>query len=227
MDFGRVISEATPLLLQGFRYTVIVSLIGIAIGIVIGLFVCLMNMSKSRILRFIAGVYIWIIRGTPMLVQSYVVFFGIPQLIQTFMPDFRLDAFTAGIITLSLNAGAYLSEIFRSGIQAVPKGQTEAARSLGLSSTKTMMKVVLPQAFKITIPSLVNQFIISVKDTSILSAIGLAELTNMTKQYVGKSFQFFASYVYLAAFYLVFVSLLMILSNYIEKRLKYERKSNS
>ncbi|MBQ7966235.1 MAG: amino acid ABC transporter permease [Ruminococcus sp.] len=227
MDFGRVIREATPLLLQGLRYTIIVSLLGIIIGIVIGLFVCLMKMSNNKILRAIAGTYIWIIRGTPMLVQSYVVFFGFPQLIQTFVPGFRLDAFTAGVITLSLNAGAYLAEIFRSGIQAVPKGQTEAARSLGLSSTKTMMKVVLPQAFKITIPSLVNQFIISVKDTSILSAIGLAELTNMTKQYVGKSFEFFASYVYLAAYYLVFVSLLMLLSNYIEKRLKYERKSNS
>ncbi len=227
MDFGRVIREATPLLLQGLRYTIIVSLLGIIIGIVIGLFVCLMKMSNNKILRAIAGTYIWIIRGTPMLVQSYVVFFGFPQLIQMFVPGFRLDAFTAGVITLSLNAGAYLSEIFRSGIQAVPKGQTEAARSLGLSSTKTMMKVVLPQAFKITIPSLVNQFIISVKDTSILSAIGLAELTNMTKQYVGKSYEFFASYVYLAAYYLVFVSLLMLLSNYIEKRLKYERKSNS
>lgn len=227
MDFGRVIREATPLLLQGLRYTIIVSLLGIIIGIVIGLFVCLMKMSNNKILRAIAGTYIWIIRGTPMLVQSYVVFFGFPQLIQMFVPGFRLDAFTAGVITLSLNAGAYLAEIFRSGIQAVPKGQTEAARSLGLSSTKTMMKVVLPQAFKITIPSLVNQFIISVKDTSILSAIGLAELTNMTKQYVGKSYEFFASYVYLAAYYLVFVSLLMLLSNYIEKRLKYERKSNS
>lgn len=227
MDFGRVISEATPLLLQGLRYTIEVSLIGIAIGIVIGLFVCLMKMAKSKILNFIAGVYIWIIRGTPMLVQAFIVFFGFPQVVQMFVPGFRLDAYTAGIITLSLNAGAYLSEIFRSGIQAVPKGQTEAARSLGLSQSKTMTKVVLPQAFKITIPSLVNQFIISVKDTSILSAIGLAELTNVTKQYVGKSYEFFASYVYLALFYLAFVSLLMLLSNYIEKRLKYERKSNS
>ena len=128
MDFGRVISEATPLLLQGLRYTIIVSLLGIIIGIVIGLFVCLMKMSNNKILRAIAGTYIWIIRGTPMLVQSYVVFFGFPQLIQMFVPGFRLDAFTAGVITLSLNAGAYLSEIFRSGIQAVPKGQTEAAR---------------------------------------------------------------------------------------------------
>lgn len=227
MNFSRVIQEATPLLLEGLRYTIEVSLIGIAIGIVIGLFVCLMKMANIKILNFFAGVYIWIIRGTPMLVQSFIVFFGFPQVVQMFIPGFRLDAYTAGIVTLSLNAGAYLAEIFRSGIQAVPKGQTEAARSLGLSSSKTMIKVVLPQAFKITIPSLVNQFIISVKDTSILSAIGLAELTNVTKQYVGKSYEFFASYVYLALFYLAFVSLLMVLSNYIEKRLKYERKSNS
>ncbi len=227
MNFQRVITEATPLLLQGLRYTIIVSIIAIVIGVVIGLVMCLMKMSKSKILNAIAGVYIWIIRGTPMLVQAYFVFFGFPQVMQMFIPGFRLEAFSAGIITLSLNAGAYLAEIFRGGILAVPKGQTEAARSLGLSSGKTMMKVVLPQAFKISIPSLVNQFIISIKDTSILSAIGLAELTNMTKQYVGKSYEFFASYVYLAAFYLVIISLLMVLSNYIEKRFKYERKSNS
>ncbi len=227
MNFQRVITEATPLLVQGLRYTIIVSLIAIAIGIVIGLVMCLMKMSKNKVLNAIAGVYIWIIRGTPMLVQAYFVFFGFPQVMQLLIPGFRLEAFSAGIITLSLNAGAYLAEIFRGGIMAVPKGQTEAARSLGLSQGKTMMKVVLPQAFKISIPSLVNQFIISIKDTSILSAIGLAELTNMTKQYVGKSYEFFASYVYLAAFYLVIISLLMILSNYIEKRFKYERKSNS
>lgn len=227
MNFQRVITEATPLLLQGLRYTIIVSLLAIVIGIVIGLVMCLMKMSKNKVLQAIAGVYIWVIRGTPMLVQAYFVFFGFPQVMQLLIPGFRLEAFSAGIITLSLNAGAYLAEIFRGGILAVPKGQTEAARSLGLSSGKTMMKVVLPQALKISIPSLVNQFIISIKDTSILSAIGLAELTNMTKQYVGKSYEFFASYVYLAVFYLVIISLLMVLSNYIEKRFKYERKSNS
>jgi His/Glu/Gln/Arg/opine family amino acid ABC transporter permease subunit len=224
MNFGRVLTEATPLLLEGIKLTIGVSLIAIAIGIVIGLIMCLMKMSSSKILSAIAGIYIWVIRGTPMLVQAFIVFFGFPQLIQLFAPSFRLDAFTAGIITLSLNAGAYLAEIFRGGILAVPKGQSEAARSLGLSKSKTMLKVVLPQAFKFSIPSLVNQFIISIKDTSILSVIGLAEIVNKAKTYVGKSYEFFSTYIFVAVYYLVIISILMIISNYIEKKLKYEGK---
>ncbi|MBR1731019.1 MAG: amino acid ABC transporter permease, partial [Ruminococcus sp.] len=203
MNFERVFNEATPLLLEGIKLTIGVSLIAIAIGIVIGLIMCLMKMSKNIILRAIAGIYIWVIRGTPMLVQAFIIFFGVPQVIQLMNPSFRLDAFTAGIITLSINAGAYLAEIFRGGILAVPKGQSEAARSLGLSKGKTMMKVVLPQALKFSIPALVNQFIISVNDTSILSVIGLAEIVNKAKTYVGKSYEFFATYIFVAVFYLI------------------------
>ncbi|MBQ3417870.1 MAG: amino acid ABC transporter permease [Ruminococcus sp.] len=224
MDFARVFREATPMLMYGMLWTILVSLIGIAIGIVIGLAVCLMKLSKNKVLNAIAGVYIWVIRGTPMLVQAFLIFFGFPQLIQLVFPGFRSDPLTAGIITLSINAGAYLAEVFRGGIQAVPKGQTEAARSLGLSQAQTLMKVVLPQAFKIALPSMVNQFIISVKDTSILSVIGLAEVVNKTKTYVGKSYQFFASYIYVALLYLAVVSLLMVIQMRIEKKLKYEEK---
>ena len=226
MNFQRVLTQATPLLLEGLGLTIGVSLLAIAIGIVIGLIMCLMKMSGNVVLRAIAGVYIWVIRGTPMLVQAFIVFFGFPQVIQLFAPTFRLDAFTAGVITLSLNAGAYLAEIFRGGIMAVPKGQSEAARSLGLSQGKTMRKVVLPQAFKFSIPSLVNQFIISVKDTSILSVIGLAEIVNKAKTYVGKSYEFFATYIFVALFYLAIISVLMLISNYIEKKLKYEEKKS-
>ena len=224
MNFGRVFHEATPLLLEGLKLTIGVSLIAIAIGIVIGLIMCLMKMSKNVVLRAIAEVYIWVIRGTPMIVQAFIVFFGFPQLIQLLDPTFRLTPFPAGIITLSINAGAYLAEIFRGGIMAVPKGQTEAARSLGLSQGKTLMKVVLPQAFKISIPALVNQFIISIKDTSILSVIGLAELVNKAKTYVGKSYEFFATYIFVALFYLIIISILMVVSARIEKKLKYEQR---
>lgn len=224
MDFARVLRDATPMLLEGLLWTVGVSLIAIAIGIVIGLAICLMKLSKNKFLNAVAGVYIWVIRGTPMLVQAFLVFFGFPQLIQLAIPSFRSDPFTAGIITLSINAGAYLAEIFRGGIQAVPKGQTEAARSLGLSQAQTLRKVVLPQAFKIALPSMVNQFIISVKDTSILSVIGLAEIVNKAKTYVGKSYQFFATYIFVALFYLAVVSLLMVIQMRIEKKLKYQEK---
>lgn len=213
------------MLLEGLWLTVRVSIISIIIGMVIGLLMCLMKMSKNVVLKAIANVYIWIIRGTPMLVQALIVFFGFPQLIQmTINPNFRMDAYTAGIITLSLNAGAYLAEIYRGGIMAVPKGQSEAARSLGLSQSKTMMKVVLPQAIKFSIPSLVNQFIITIKDTSILSVIGLAEVVNKAKTYVGSTYVYFATYAVVAVMYLVVISVLMIISNYIEKKLKYEAK---
>lgn len=222
MNFGRVLNEAMPMLLEGLQVTAVVSLISIAIGMVIGLLVCLMKMSKNVVLRAISGVYIWIIRGTPMLVQALIVFFGFPQVIRVMIPDFRLDAYTAGIITLSLNAGAYLAEIYRGGILAVPKGQSEAARSLGLSQAKTMWKVVLPQAFKFSVPSLVNQFIISIKDTSILSVIGMAELVNKGKTYIGSTYEYFSTYTIIAVLYLAIISVLMILSNYIEKKLKYE-----
>ena len=213
-----------PLLLEGLRLTVITSLASIAIGMVIGLLVCLMKMSRNIVLRAIAGVYIWIIRGTPMLVQAFIVFFGVPQIVRMFVSDFKFTALTAGIITLSLNAGAYLAEIYRGGILAVPKGQTEAARSLGLTHGQTMRKVVLPQAIKFSIPSLVNQFIITIKDTSILSAIGMAELVNKAKTFVGSTYTFFETYLVVALMYLAIISLLMILSNYIEKKLKYEAK---
>ena len=225
MDFGRVLKEALPLLLNGLGTTVIIALISIVAGMVLGLISCLFGRSKSKVLKGISAVYIWIIRGTPMIVQAFLVFFAIPQLIQLINPGFRLDAFTAGSITLSLNAGAYMSEIFRAGIQAIDKGQMEAARSLGLSKAQAMWKIILPQAFKISIPPMVNQFIITVKDTSILSVIGLAEIVNKAKQYVGKTYQFFATYILVAAFYLVVISILMIISKFVEKKFSYESES--
>lgn len=228
MNFTKTILEATPLLMQGIKLTILISVLSLVIGMLIGFIACIMGMSKNIILRGISAVYVWIIRGTPMIVQAFIVYFGMPQLIQKIVePSFRLDAFTAGVITLSLNAGAYLSEIFRGGIQAVNKGQKEAARSLGMSEARTLFKIVLPQAFKVALPSMVNQFIITIKDTSILSTIGLADIVNKAKIYVGKSYQFFATYIFVAVYYLIVISILMVVSKYLEKRVNYERKGNS
>jgi His/Glu/Gln/Arg/opine family amino acid ABC transporter permease subunit len=225
MDFSKVIQQGVPLLLDGIKLTIGISIISILIGMVIGLLVCLMGMSKSKILKSIAAVYVWIIRGTPMIVQAFLVFFALPQVIQLAVPSFRIVAFQAGVITLSINVGAYMSEIFRGGIQAIPKGQTEAARSLGMTQAKTLRRVVLPQAFKISIPSIVNQFIITVKDTSILSVIGLGEIVNKAKTYVGSTYQFFATYILVAAFYLVVISILMIISKQVEKKFSYDKQT--
>lgn len=227
MNFAQVFSEGTSLLLEGIKLTVGIALLSILIGFFIGLFACLMGISNVKIIRFISGAYVWVIRGTPMIVQAFIVYFGVPQVVQIFITGFRFTPFVAGVITLSLNAGAYMSEIFRGGIQAVNKGQIEAARSLGMSQPKALIKVVLPQAFRIAIPSLVNQFIITIKDTSILSVIGLAEIVNKAKTYVGATYQFFATYIYVAAFYLVIISVLMIFSKMLEKRLNNGRKSKS
>ena len=227
MNFLKTIEQAKPLLLEGIKVTILISLLSLLIGMVIGFLACIMGMSKNRFLKGVSAVYIWIIRGTHMIVQAFIVYFGMPQLIQMIEPSFRIEAFTAGVITLSLNAGAYLSEIFRGGISAVPNGQVEAARSLGLSKGRTMLKVILPQAIKIAIPSMVNQFIITVKDTSILSVIGLADVVNKAKIYVGKSYAFFETYILVAIYYLVVISILMVFSKYLEKKFNYERKSNS
>ncbi|MCQ2354635.1 MAG: amino acid ABC transporter permease [Clostridia bacterium] len=224
MDFLKVLKEATPMLIEGVRLTIGISLLSLMIGVIVGLLSCIMGMSKNPVLKGISAVYIWLIRGTPMIVQAFVVYFGVPQLIQKMVPGFTLTAFVAGVITLSLNAGAYLSEIFRSGIEAVDPGQIEASRSLGVSSRITMTRIVLPQAFKITIPSLVNQFIITIKDTSILSVIGMAELVNKAKIYVGSTYQFFATYILVAVYYLVIISVLMIVSKFVEKKFSYDKQ---
>jgi His/Glu/Gln/Arg/opine family amino acid ABC transporter permease subunit len=205
--------------------TVEITLISLFFAFFLGLIACLFNTSKKRALRYIAKFYIWLVRGTPMLVQAMFIYLGLPQLIQLLIyPDFRLTAFQAGAIVLSLNAGAYIAEILRGGIQAVDPGQMEAARSLGMSKSRSMYKVILPQALRISIPSLVNQSIITLKDTSIISAIGLAEIVYQAKIYVGKSMEFFATYTIIALFYLAFVTLLTWLSSYLEKRLNYGRK---
>ncbi len=227
MDFALVLKESWPMLLEGLKLTVEISLLSIAIGLVIGLFSCLMGLSKFRVVRAISAVYVWIIRGTPMIVQAFIVYYGIPIIVQQFNPDFVISEFLAGTVTLSLNAGAYLSEIFRSGIQAVDKGQIEASRSLGIGSGKTMFKVVLPQAFKITIPSIVNQFIITIKDTSILSVISLAELCNQAKQYSASTYRFFEVYILIGILYLAIISALMVLSKFVEKKVSYDRRRKS
>lgn len=148
--------SSLPFLLRGIEVTIKISVVSILLGIVIGLFACLLKLSKNKFCRGVAAVYIWVIRGTPMLVQALMVYFGLPQIIRPFLAyitngavtSFRFTPYVAGVVTLSLNAGAYLAEIFRGGIQAVPRGQTEAARSLGLSKAKTTFRIVLPQALR-------------------------------------------------------------------------------
>lgn len=224
MNIVRVLSEAFPLLLSGIWITVQITVISLTIAIFLGLLVCLMGMSHMKPLAWISRFYIWVIRGTPLMVQAFFIYFGIPQVIQSLGVDFRLGPWAAGIITLSLNAGAYIAELFRGGIQAIDPGQMEAARSLGLSKWRSMVKVILPQAVRISIPALVNQCIITLKDTSIISAISLAEIVYQAKIYIGRTMESFATWTVVALMYLIVISLLSQLSRYIEKRLDYGKK---
>jgi len=226
MDFIGTVQGSWQLLLQGLGITVVVSVIAIIAGIIIGFISCLMGISRIWVLRVLSQIYVWVIRGTPMIVQAFIMYFGVPQVVRLFAPSFTISAFLASAITLSVNAGAYLSEIFRGGINAVDAGQIEAARSLGMSQARTMVRIILPQAVRITIPSLVNQFIITVKDSSILSVIGLADLVNRAKVYVGSTYQFFATYVLVAVFYLAVISALMVASKNLERKLNRDKSAS-
>jgi His/Glu/Gln/Arg/opine family amino acid ABC transporter permease subunit len=223
MDFTRVLHEVGPLLLRGMGVTVETTVIALVFATALGLLFCFCQLSRFAALRVTARSYIWLVRGTPLLVQTFFIYFGVPQLIQSFGVDFRLSPFAAGVITLTLNAGAYIAEIFRGGIEAVDPGQMEAARSLGFSHTRAMFRVVLPQAVRISIPNFVNQFIISLKDTSIISVISLADIVYEAKIYIGRTMQSFATWTIVGLFYLVIIALLSQLSLFVEKKLKHEQ----
>lgn len=220
MQLFEVLQEVYPTLLEGLGMTVQITVLSLLIAMVLGIFVCLMNISNNVLLRGIAKFYIWLIRGTPMLVQAFYFYFAMPQLIQSITgSQFRITVFTASLVTLTLNAGAYISEIFRGSIESVNKGQMEAARSLGLSYAKSMQKIILPQAVRICLPSLVNQFIITLKDSTILYAIGLSEIMYHAKIYVGRTMESFATYTWVAVFFLLIVTILSFISRAVERRM--------
>jgi len=222
-DFSRVYEQLTPLLLVGLRVTVYISVVSIILGMVVGLISSFMVISRFRVLRILAGTYVWVIRGTPMLVQAMFFFFGVNQVLRVLIPGFLISPVQAGIITVALNAGAYFTEIFRAGIEAVDNGQSEASRSLGLSKWATMRKVILPQALRISLPPTVNQWIISVKDTSLLSVIGVGELMQQTRIYAMAVFVYFESFIYVGLWYLAILSILMVIAKRLETSINYER----
>jgi len=215
MNWSVVISRLLSSLLVTAKLTVV----SLLFGSILGMLFCFLALSRFKALRIIDQIYLDIIRGTPLIVQAFFIYFGVPQLIQTIFPSFRLSPDVAGIITLTLNAGAYISEVFRSGIMAVDKGQMEAARSLGMPKSHAMAKVIVPQAIRIVIPALLNQFIITLKDTSILSVIGIRELTQTGKLIIATTFESFKTWALVALMYLILIKLLSILSSKIEKGL--------
>ena len=188
---------------------------------IIGLIFALCNVSRAKVLNVIGTIYVDAIRGVPLIVLAYFIYFGFPQLMKLLgVNNFRLPALQAGTIALAMNCGAYMAEIFRAGIQSIDKGQMEAARSLGLPYGISMKKVILPQAFKVMIPSIINQFIITLKDTSILSVIGYPELTNMGKTISGNTFKSLQTWAIVGIFYMIVIVTLSRVAKLIERRLK-------
>lgn len=216
MSILELLAQTYPRLLSGLWITVESTLISLCLAAVLGLLFGLMSVSKQTVVRGIARVYVDIIRGTPLIVQAFFIYFGLTSAL-----NIRMEALTAGIITLTLNAGAYSAEIFRGGIQSVDKGQMEAARSLGLPYNLAMRKVVLPQAVRTMIPALVNQCIITLKDSSILSVIGMAELTQAGKLIIANNLESFKMWLIVGVMYFIIIMILSKISKNIERKLQY------
>ncbi|WP_372524927.1 amino acid ABC transporter permease [Piscinibacter sp.] len=203
---------------EGTRVTVQLTAIAAVLGVVIGVLAALGKTSKWPPLRWIASGYIWVIRGTPLLVQVLFVFFALPVMI----PALQLSDFVSACVALSFNVGAYNAEAIRAGLLAVPRGQMEAARSLGLSSWYTFIDVTFPQAFKISLPPLVNNIVALLKDSSLAYAIGVVELTNVGNRIQAATFQPLPILLTSASIYLLLTTVMTQISNAVERRFDVE-----
>lgn len=212
-SFWGLVVTAFPALMVGLRNTLLVTLISFAAAMALGLAFGFMKVSHNVLLRGIATTFISIFRGTPILVWAFFFYFGLPQLIGT-----GVNIWVAGVLTLSLNGAAYIAEIVRGGVQSVDPGQMEASRSLGLGYGKSMQRVVLPQAFKIMTPSLINQLVIMLKDSSLLLAIGFAELLYQAQQIYAANFRVTETLLIVAVIYFVVITLLTQLANYADRK---------
>lgn len=208
-------------LLKGLWVTVALTLLSFAIAMVIGIFFGMMAVAPSKVLRTISQIFVDVVRGIPLMIVAAFIYWGIPNLIESITgQQSPINDFVAATIALSLNGGAYIAEIVRGGIEAVPKGQMEASRSLGISYGKSMRKVILPQAVRLMLPNFINQFVISLKDTTIVSAIGLVELFQTGKIIIARNYQSFRMYAILGIIYLVIITLLTRLAKRLERKLK-------
>lgn len=218
MDFS-VLEGYSYYFISGTINTVIIAILTVLLGVIIGTFLALMKISKNKLLKFVASAYIELIRGTPLLVQIFIFFYLIT------LPDFKLfglemSRFIPGVIALSINSGAYVAEIIRAGIQAVDKGQMEAARSIGLTSGQAMRYIIIPQAIKNILPALGNEFVVVIKESSILSVIGIAELMRNTDIVKTAIFKPFEPLLVTAAIYFVLTFTLTRVLGVAERRMR-------
>lgn len=223
-NIEKILSKYGPNLLNATRTTIIVALVGTGFGLIIGLLVgglraIRLDYTTGPLMRFIkklfdiiATIYITVFRGTPMMVQAVFIYYAFLKVVQW-------SALTAAMVVISINTGAYMAEIIRSGIQAVDPGQTEAARSLGMSNAQTMMSVVLPQAIKNAFPAIGNELIVNIKDSSVLMIISISELMFVSKSIAGSTYIFTETYFIESMIYLFLTSVAALILNFIEKKI--------
>lgn len=221
----RFLWENKGFLLSGAWTTVQLTLLSVALGTVIGTVVGVCRVSRSRILSVAAAAYADFLRGTPLLVQIFLVHHGLPAVVSRYAPGFHITPFISAITALSVNSGAYVSEIVRAGIQSIDKGQTEAGRSLGMTSWQTMRHIILPQAFRRVVPPLGNEFIALLKDSSLVFAIGYNELMTRGRLLMSKYFMFFETWVAVALIYLCLTMVVSRLVRYAERRMAVDDQS--
>ncbi len=218
MKVIELLTKHFPTFINALGVTVRVTILSLIIASLIGVVFGLFKITGNKILKLIANVYISIIRGTPLLVQILFIYFGLPMAL-----GFKWNLSTASVVIMSINAGAYMTELIRGGIEAVDQGQMEAARSLGLSYAQAMIKVIMPQALRTMLPSIINQFIVTLKDTSLLSVIGLRELTQNTKIIVANNMEALRMYFIVGIYYWIIVNVLTLIAQWVERRTKYGR----
>lgn len=197
LNIGLMI-DSFPLLLAGAGITLQITAMSVTFGLILGCIIGIARLCNIKVLRILANVYVDFIRGTPLLVQIFLVYFALPGII-----GHRVDPFLAAISACSINSGAYIAEIFRAGIQSIDKGQMEAGRSLGMSWAQTMRYIIMPQAFKRIIPPLGNEFIAMMKDSSLVSVIGFEELTRRGQLVIARTYASFEIWMAVAIIYLI------------------------
>ncbi len=223
---GIIITKYGGLLIKAMGQTLLLALYGLFFACIVGLIFGLMSVIKNKVCNLIAHIFVFVIRGVPMIVLAFFIYFGVPYFLNTIIGVGRqmtLTALQAGTVCLTLNCGAYMAEIIRAGIQSVDIGQMEAGRSLGLSYSKTMRKIVMPQAIRTMIPSIINQFIITLKDTSILSVIGFPELVNSAKNVQANTFLSFQTWAIVGVMYLIVITILSYAAKLMERRMNRGR----
>lgn len=214
-----LIASSIPLLLTGAAVTIEITVLSIALGIFIGLFAGVARISSIKIVRLVAAVYVDFFRGTPLLVQIFIIYFALPVITGQ-----RVDPFVAAIAGCGINSGAYVAEIFRAGIESIDKGQMEAGRSLGMTWLQTMGYIIVPQAFRRVIPPLGNEFIALLKDSSLVSVIGFEELTRRGQLIIARTYGALEIWLSVAVIYLVMTLTISRLVAYLEKRWRINDK---